>query len=91
MPLDVNRIPPEENGENRAPNELLRRSGGTGDICLQYIIFINVTLPFILYSLAYDHQYTFSSTFCSQDLSNKHSKAHVLVHSAVPLMSTCKV
>ena len=33
MPFDVNHISPEENGENHAQNEQLRRSGDTGDIC----------------------------------------------------------
>ena len=38
-------ISPEENAENRAQNEQLRRSGDTGDICSQHIIVITVTLP----------------------------------------------
>ena len=33
-------ISPEENTENRAQNEQLRRSGDTGDIYLQHIIVI---------------------------------------------------
>ena len=44
MSFDINQISPEENSENRAQNEELRRSGDTGDICLQRIIVINVTI-----------------------------------------------
>jgi hypothetical protein len=40
MSFHVNHISPEENTENRAQNEQLRRSGDTGDICLQHIIVI---------------------------------------------------
>jgi hypothetical protein len=66
-------ISSEENAENRAQNKQLRRSGDTGDICLQHI---NCHYP-IPYSLAYDRQFYF------QDLSNKHSnKAHALVHTS---------
>jgi hypothetical protein len=80
--VDVLKSPctsPEENAENHAQNEQLRRSGDTGDICSRNIIVITVTIT--LYSLAYDRQCIFSSTSCSQDLSSKHnSKAHACVH-----------
>ena len=37
-----------------------------------------------IYRLAYDHLCIFSSTFCFQDLSSKHSnKAHALVHTSL--------
>ena len=37
-------ISPEQYSENRAQNEQLRRSGDTGDICLQNILVITVTI-----------------------------------------------
>jgi hypothetical protein len=84
MSFNVNHIPPcispEENAEIRAQNEQLRRSVDTGDICLQHIIAITVTIAqfFILWNI--DHLCIFSSTFCFQDPSNKHnSKAHAYV------------
>jgi hypothetical protein len=48
MSFDLNHISPsispEENAQNRAQNEELRRSGDTGDICSQRIIVITVTI-----------------------------------------------
>jgi hypothetical protein len=55
MPSDVNHISPcispEENAENRAQNEQLRRSDDTGDICSQRCHHLD-HYP-ILYSLEY--------------------------------------
>ncbi len=49
MHLDINRISPcispEENGENCAQNEQLRRSGDTGDICSSLFTTIQTKLP----------------------------------------------
>ena len=46
--FDINHISPcispEENAENRAKNKQLRRSGDIGDICLQHMIVITVTI-----------------------------------------------
>jgi hypothetical protein len=48
MPFEPNHISPcispEENAENRAQNEQLRRSGDSGDICSQRIIVITATI-----------------------------------------------
>jgi hypothetical protein len=46
-------ISPEEKAENHAQNEWLRGSGDTGDICLQHIIVITVTITqfFILWHM----------------------------------------
>ena len=42
--IEINDISPEENTENRAQNKQLRRSGDTGDICLQGISVITIII-----------------------------------------------
>ena len=37
-------ISPEENAKNRAQNRQLRRSGDSGDICLQHIIVVTMII-----------------------------------------------
>ena len=50
--FDINHISPcispEENAENRAQNEELRRSGDTGDICSQCINVITIIITRLL-------------------------------------------